>query len=124
MIYLDTSVLIRFFTKDDEQKAKQTKKILEKEDSLGIADVVFPEIEYVLLSLYDSNREDVAKAFRFLLAQKNIKLSRQIERAVYFYEQSNLDMADCIIASQSLGERLFSYDEGLLKTEGVEEYEY
>jgi len=49
MIVLDTSALIRFFTNDIPHQAEKVKKIIETGKRIKIPDVVFPEIEYVLL---------------------------------------------------------------------------
>lgn len=45
MLYLDTNILVRFFTNDIPEKAEKVEKLLE-EKSLCIPDVVFPELEY------------------------------------------------------------------------------
>ncbi|OGG19080.1 hypothetical protein A3D78_04345 [Candidatus Gottesmanbacteria bacterium RIFCSPHIGHO2_02_FULL_39_14] len=122
MIYLDTNVLIRFFTKDDLAKAKKVKELLEKESEIFINDVVFPELDYVLRKVYSRKRSDVAAAFRFLLSFRAIKCSKIIHKATYLYETSNLDMADCLIVAQSLKGKLASFDEKLLKIKGVKPF--
>lgn len=122
MIYLDTNTLIRFFTKDDLIKAEKVKTLLQKESEVFITNVVFPEIDYVLRKVYDLERSDVATAFRFLLSSSNVKSSIIISKAVSIYEKSNLSMADCIIVAESLKGKLASFDEKLLKVEGVSGY--
>ncbi|OGG19812.1 hypothetical protein A3D03_00950 [Candidatus Gottesmanbacteria bacterium RIFCSPHIGHO2_02_FULL_40_13] len=122
MIYLDTSALIRFFTKDDSVKAKKVKQLLQEESDLHIPDVVFPEIDYVLRKAYSLQRSDVSSAYKFLLSYKTLHCSKLIHKAVQLYDTSNLSMADCIIASESLKGKLASFDEDLLKTEEVKSY--
>jgi len=122
VIYLDTSALIRFFTKDDPRKAREVKNIIENEKNLHISDVVFPEIEYVLLSeTYNGSRKKVLTSFKFLTSQKNISVTRHAKKAVEIYEKTSLDMADCLIAAESIvnsGE-LASFDKKLLKVAEV-----
>ena len=122
MIILDTSALIRFFTQDDPIKGEQVKKLLESGEELVIPEVVFPEIQYVLRNLYKAKREKIIKAFQFLAAQKNVKLTSQTKKAIDIFSTSNLDMADCLIAVYSQDGQLASFDEKMLKLSGVKAY--
>jgi len=122
MIYLDTNVLIRFFTKDDLAKAKKVKELLQRESKILINDVVLPELDYVLRKTYNLQRSDVAAAYRFLLSCPSISFSKVIHEAAHLYETSNLSMADCIIAAASFDGKLASFDNNLLKTPGVKPY--
>lgn len=122
MIYPDTSALIRFFTKDDLIRAKKVKELLEEESEILIHDVVFPELDYVLRKFYKLQRSDVVAAYKFILSCPAIGCSKIINEAVHFYETSNLSMADCIIASESLKGKLASFDKDLLKIKEVKSY--
>jgi len=111
MIILDTSALIRYFVKDDLRKASEVKKLITTKKNIYIPDVVFPELEYVLTgSVYQRTREDVTKTFTFICACDAMTVSSYIYRAVIYYEQSQLDMADCIIASVAHNENIASFD--------------
>lgn len=117
MVLLDTSALIRFFTKDIESAAKDVRSIIEKEPQIKIPDVVFPELEYVLFGkTYNASRSKILKAFRFLASRRNILLSREVKSAIDLYSKTNLDIADCIVVSSSGGCKLISYDKTFLKT--------
>ena len=122
MICLDTSALIRFFTKVDLIRAKKVKELLLKESEVFINEVVFPELDYVLRKIYKLQRSDVAAAYKFILSRPAISCSKIINEAVHLYETSNLSMADCIIAAESLKGKLASFDAGLLKIKGVKSY--
>ncbi|PIR42741.1 hypothetical protein CO058_01405 [candidate division WWE3 bacterium CG_4_9_14_0_2_um_filter_35_11] len=116
MITIDTSALIRFFTNDIPNDAKIVKNIIDSEEEIIIPDVVFPEIEYVLLGqTYNSTRLMVLKAFQFLSLKKNIKLSAEVLLGIELYANSNLDIADCVIAGTALNIKLISFDKKLLK---------
>src|SRR3990170_3697259 len=107
MIVIDTSALIRFFTKDIPGDAEKVKNLIEQGEELKIPDVVFPEIEYVLLSkTYNASREKILKAFKFLILRKNIIVSKEVKRAILLYEKTGLDIADCIIVASAKGENL------------------
>lgn len=122
MIYLDTSALIRFFTKDDLIRAKKVKALLLKESEVFINDVVFPELDFVLRKFYKLHRNDVAAAYRFILSYQAIICSKIIPEAVVLYESSNLSMADCIIVSESLKGQLAGFDKQMLNIPGVTKY--
>ena len=122
MIYLDTSALIRFFTKDDLIRAKKVKELLLKESEVLINDVVYPELDFVLRKVYKLQRNDVATAYRFILSCPSVSYSKIIPDAVVLYETTNLSMADCIIASESLKGQLASFDKELLRLTGVKSY--
>jgi predicted nucleic-acid-binding protein len=114
MIVLDTSCLIRFFTNDDQKKALKVKKLLKREKEILIPQVVFAELEYVLKGSYKATRKEITKAFRFLVSQSNIKLEKIIKRAVGVYGKTKLDMADCLIVSAAIGNKLASWDKKML----------
>ena len=118
-IVLDTSALIRFFTNDIPEKADKVEKLIEKEKYIVIPDVVFPELEYVLTSGYALPRNNIPDAYRFILSRENIKTSPYIKKAAELFGRTNLDMADCIIAAQSMKDRLASFDKELLEVENI-----
>ncbi len=122
MICLDTNSLIRFFTNDEPQKANKVKALLEKEKKIIIPEVVFPELEYVLSGSYQIGRKKIIKIFRFLASRPNIKLSKDVKRAVDIFGKTKLDMADCLIAASSLGGKLASFDKKLLSVNQVKKY--
>ena len=123
MVTLDTSALIRFFTNDIPSKAQRVKEVLESGEKIIIPDVVFPELEYVLFSKsYNATRKKILKAFEFLVDQRKISISGNVIKAISLYKITDLDMADCIIVTTSLDNKLLSFDKILLTTKGVREY--
>src|SRR3990172_10982961 len=115
MVTFDTSVLVRFFTNDIPLKATEVKKVLKSKEKITIPDVVFPELEYVLLGKsYNATRTKILKAFEFLATQKNVSVSPIIKKALDLYKKTSLDMADCIIVATSLDNQLLSFDKKLL----------
>lgn len=120
MIVLDTSSLIRFFTKDDIKKSLKVKKLIESRQQLYIPEVVFAELEYVLKGIvYGEGRAKILKACKFLLGKENIKVSSKVPVALQIYEQTNLDIADCLIISHANGRTLYSFDKKMLKTHSL-----
>ena len=123
MVTFDTSALVRFFTNDIPVKASQVKRILESKEKITIPDIVFPELEYVLLSKsYNATRKKILEAFEVLITRRNVSVSSSVRKAVEIYRRTNLDMADCLIVAHSLGNRLLSFDKKLLTITGVKGY--
>ena len=122
MTCLDTSSLIRFFTNDDFAKAKKVKELLEKEKNIRIPEVVFPELEYVLKGVYHAPRKKILGVFQFLISRSNCKLGSTVPPAVKLFENTNLDIADCLIVSYSLKGKLASFDRQMLAIKGVKKY--
>lgn len=122
MICLDTNSLIRFFTNDDPKKALKVKNLLEKEKKIFIPEVVFPELEYVLSGSYKASRKKIIEVFQFLISRPNIKLDPNIKKAVEIFKLTKLDIADCLIAANSLKGKLASFDKKLLSVKGVKKY--
>lgn len=119
MIVLDTSALLRFFTNDLPTKAQEVKSILEGKEKILVPNVVFPELEYVLLGqTYQANRQKIIEAFNYLRAKKNVKLTPTMQKAIDLYQKSKLDISDCAIAASALTQKahLKSYDQELLAT--------
>lgn len=122
MIWLDTSSLIRFFTNDEPKKALKVKALLKKEREIHIPEVVFPELEYVLFGNYKLRRKKIISIFKFLISQKNVKVNKIVKKAVEIFETTNLDMADCLIATHSLKGKLASFDKQLLSVKKIRGY--
>lgn len=74
MIGLDTNVLIRYLTRDDESQYRATMKLLmRKSASFFVADLVLVETDWVLSSLYDWTCDEIANAFTRLLQIHNLQ---------------------------------------------------
>lgn len=74
MIGLDTNVLIRYLTRDDESQYRATMKLLMRKSArFFVADLVLVETDWVLSSLYDWTRDEIADAFTRLLQIHNLQ---------------------------------------------------
>lgn len=122
MIYIDTNCFIRLLTNDHPLKAQKVVLLLKSGLPLSVNDVVFPEIEYVLREVYKAPREKIISSYKLITSLSGVKISKIVKKAVFLYENSNLDMADCIIASESMNGKLASFDEKLLKIKSIKKY--
>ena len=74
MIGLDTNVLVRYLTRDDESQYRATMKLLTRKAArFFVADLVLVETDWVLSSLYDWTRDEIANAFARLLQVHNLQ---------------------------------------------------
>ena len=121
MIVIDTSVLVRFFTKDNLPAFKKVEKLLSSSEELFISDVVFVELEYVLGKLYSASREEIAKAYQFLVGGRFVT-SREAVSASLLFSKKSLSMADCFLAVHGQKGKLASFDKKLLNSSGCVAY--
>ena len=121
-VILDTNTLIRFFTRDIEAKAQEVKKLLDSSNDILIPDVVCPELEYILVKAYGIKRDDLNSFFKFLISRDNITTTKEVRKGVEIFQDSKLDMADCIIAASSANGLLASFDKELLVIESIKPY--
>ncbi|MEJ7590297.1 MAG: type II toxin-antitoxin system VapC family toxin [Planctomycetaceae bacterium] len=74
MIGLDTNVLVRYLTRDDEAQYRATMKLLTRKAArFFVADLVLVETDWVLSSLYNWTRDETADAFARLLQVHNLQ---------------------------------------------------
>jgi predicted nucleic-acid-binding protein len=111
---LDTNILVRLLTRDDEQQFRRAKNIFAGGE-IWIGKTVLLETEWVLRSkyLYDSNA--VLTALRGLLALDEVTIEDEgaIELALELFEQG-LDFADALhLSSRPEGASFLTFDERL-----------
>lgn len=119
MIVLDTSALIRFFTRDDEVKALKVKKLLESDGELLLIDAVLLELIFTLTKFYKLSKTQLLEILRYLISRSNIKVSNETRRALTLYENNNLSITDCLVMVYGEGNKIASFDERLVKMTGV-----
>lgn len=121
-VVIDTNALIRYFSDDDPLKADRVEELLEDTTIVSIPDVVLPELEYVLTKEYHFSREKMIEIYKFLISLNKLILTAEAKKAIKIYTDSQLDMADCIIAAHSLKGKLASFDKKLLQTDAVQPF--
>ncbi len=96
MIAVDTNVVIRFLTHDDEAQARKATAIFKKRN-IYIPDTVILETEWVLRYAYNFPVQDICGAFIKLFGLPNIHLSNPIwmSQAIQWHQQG-LDFADAL----------------------------
>ncbi len=74
MIGLDTNVLVRYLTRDDEAQYRATMKLLTRKAArFFIADLVLVETDWILSKFYNWTRDEIADTFARLLQVHNLQ---------------------------------------------------
>jgi len=123
---IDTNVLVRLVTKDDESQYKKAQTFVERHQPVLVTQLSVLELVWVLMSRYGLNKERTCKVVQALLETKelNIQAPAILEAALKTWEKSKADFADCFIletvidASES---PLGTFDTTLGKLEGCKQ---
>ena len=105
MIGVDTNVLIRYLTRDDERQSKIAHNSLTKEctteQSAFINRIVQCEVVWVLERAYQYNREQIAHALEMVFRTRQFQVEdRQAAlSALRHFRQGKADYADALIGA-------------------------
>jgi len=121
---IDTNVLVRLITRDDEKQVSSAKAFVSK--GAWVSHLVLAETTWVLSAAYSLEHVEIATAIEMLLhhAQLTIHDSEVVEAALGHYRQKpTLRFSDCLvleIAKKAGHVPLGSFDKALSKLDGVE----
>ena len=101
--HIDTNIIIRLITRDDEKMLKKVKKLISQEEKIFIfEDAAMMEVVYVLsTSLYYYSRELIAQKIKEIMLIDNIIFNKGlIEDALNLYvSRPKLSFVDCYLAA-------------------------
>jgi predicted nucleic-acid-binding protein len=126
---LDTNVLVRFLVQDDEVQATRARALMRRaagrEEELFVTDVVVSEVVWVLESLYEFQKAEIATTVHALLRSRQLRFQSpdEISRALGAYEAGRGDFADYVIreVSKAAGATLVvTFDKRLWSEAGFE----
>jgi len=115
LISVDTNVLVRILTKDDELQLRKALSLFENSE-IFIVDTVILETEWVLRYAYGFSSLDINQALTCLLGlpQVHQSHSRQMADALEWHRQG-LDFADALhLASSSSQDGFATFDRPFL----------
>ena len=123
MKFLDTNIILRFLTRDDEEKAQACLALFQRlergEEEVTLGEAILTELCYVLSSsrhTYRLTREDIRARLLPLLGLRGLRLrnKRVYLRALDLYVQyPRLDIEDALSVArmEALGiNEIYSYD--------------
>lgn len=116
MIGVDTNILVRFLTRDDEKQFRKTYQLfVERKDSFMISYPTLVELIWVLSTRYSYSKKELIFILQELKSTKNFYFPDRntVEKAIASYKKNSADFADCLIGilnSESNCETTYTFD--------------
>jgi predicted nucleic-acid-binding protein len=126
--FVDTDVLVRHLTGDPAEMAQRATKYLGQAHELLLTDLIVAEAVYVLGSVYEAHRDQVAEAIRSLLASPSMVTvdPALLLRTVEVYETERIDFAEAylVACAETTGvAKVASFDRSIDRVGTVERIE-
>lgn len=121
---VDTNVLVRLITRDDAEQVESAEQFIAK--GAWVSHLVLAETSWVLESVYDRSREEIASAVEMLLNHEHLTVQDQdvVEAAVgKFRRHKRVSLSDALvleIARKSGHTPIGTFDRDLAKLEGAQ----
>jgi predicted nucleic-acid-binding protein len=120
MTALDTNVLVRYLTQDDDTQFRKVLQLLNrKRMHFYVCDLVLAETDWVLRGLYDWSPAEVADAFARLTTIHNLSFENENRlRASLKALRDGADLADELIirSCRDQGSKAFAtFDKGIVR---------
>lgn len=107
MIGIDTNVLVRFLTRDDESQYQQARDLIQSQldagEAIFVSLLVIMETEWVLRSRYGLSKSRIIEVLTELLESRETLFEDEssLEEALFAWRESNADFADYLIVAHS-----------------------
>jgi len=104
MIGIDTNVLVRYITQDDQQQSNEANHFIEtqltKESPGIISKIVLCELAWVLSTAYAYPKKQIAEVIQQILITQEfcIEDSENAFKALQLYQNKSAGYADCFLA--------------------------
>ncbi|MEH1971018.1 PIN domain-containing protein [Nostoc sp.] len=102
MIGLDTNILVRYLTKDDEKQWKQAAEIIEGGEQCFVANIVLCELVWVLRgNPYKFSKEEISNTIDLMLQCSVFELENRsiVYQALQRFKQGSADFSDYLIGA-------------------------
>ncbi len=115
MISVDTNVLVRLLTRDEETQAEKAQKLF-RDESIFVTKTVMLETEWVLRFAYQINADEIVTAFEKLLGLDNVMVEEgiQVAQAITLFN-NGMDFADALHLTGSCNHPFATFDKNLQK---------
>lgn len=116
MVAVDTNIIVRLLTQDDELQYRKSLEIFQNQD-IFIPDTVVLETEWVLRFAYKFKPVEICTALRKLFGLPNVHLSNaSLVFQVLQWHESGLDFADAFHLAQSQNHvEFYTFDDKFVK---------
>lgn len=108
LYFIDSNIFLRFFIKEDEQTAQETKRIIglikEKTIKAFSSHLVIAETDWAMKSYYKISKEERIIFLNSLLQLNNLSLVDKFDLSVAlsWYKERKVKFIDCLLASNPL----------------------
>lgn len=102
MIGLDTNILVRYLTKDDEKQWKQATEVIERGEQCFVANIVLCELVWVLRgNPYKFSKEEISNTIDLMLQCSVFELENRsvVYQALQRFKQGSADFSDYLIGA-------------------------
>ena len=120
---VDTNVLVRFLTWDDERTSALAAEAIEGAEALILSTVVLCETVWVLRRAYRLPHREIAATLRDLIESRTVELDRPAVEAGLALLERGGDFADGVVlfdARRARVSRLVTFDRSLRRLAGSE----
>jgi predicted nucleic acid-binding protein len=116
MVAVDTNVVVRLLTQDDELQFQKSREIFKRYD-VFIPDTVILETEWVLRFAYKFKPTEICEAFKRLFGLPNVYLANEgLIVQVLRWHETGLDFADAFhLAHSQHYSELYTFDDKFVK---------
>jgi predicted nucleic-acid-binding protein len=117
-IAVDTNVLVRYLTWDDEEQATEAARAIEGADAIVVPTIVLCELVWVLKRAYRYAGQEIIGILRRLVAVRALELERPAAEAGIAMLARGGDFADGVVryeADRAKCDRLVTFDRGFAR---------
>ncbi|HHL19403.1 MAG TPA: type II toxin-antitoxin system VapC family toxin [Thiothrix sp.] len=116
MIAIDTNIVVRLLTEDDQKQFQKSLALFENND-IFIPDTVILETEWVLRYAYDFDAETIREGLKKLFGLPNVQLDNPVLIAqALVWHSEGLDFADALhLAKSQRLSHLYTFDKQFIK---------
>jgi predicted nucleic-acid-binding protein len=125
-VAVDTNVLVRYFTWDDEQQGQDAARVIESAGTIVVSTIVLCELVWVLKRAYRYTDQPISNILQRLLQTNNIELDRLAAEAGIAMLRKKGGFADGVIrleSRRSKCKRLVTFDQNFARICGAAEVE-
>jgi len=103
VIGIDTNILLRYLTKDDEAQVRRVRELFETGQQFLVSDVVLTEAVWVLKRTYRFSKEEIARALQTVIENETFAFYDPaiVHAAFADYRDRGGDFADYLIGRRN-----------------------
>jgi Predicted nucleic-acid-binding protein, contains PIN domain len=114
VIYVDTSIVVRYLTGDDPERSPAAAAVIETEDMRAVSIIAILETAHVLRSGYGHERRDIAAALIQLVERRNVVVPEFLKEHVLRWLDAWRDGA-----ADSIGDALIAASMSAMSSEAI-----